>query len=235
MPARRALPGAWRPERSPRVRTALVTTHFGIPSTSVTSGYGTSWTRLRDSHGLRQAEGSNGLIDRQHSIADRITQSAKGTCPGRGRNGGRPALLNSQEETVSDSFADLVQGHPIERLAPGDLTGTVPPSRTCWSLRDGPARGDRGPARPSRRRPFAAGAGYQIRKPADQPDMRFFAGKHGWRPEHDAQDAPPRAWLGARRGRAHVSRSSAIISRRLLTPVLVKIALRWSCTVCGDR
>lgn len=141
-----------------------------------------------------RAEGSHGIVDRQHSIADRITQSVKGTCPGRGRKGGRPALLNRQGEPVSDSFADLVQGHPIERLAPGNLAGTGPPSRTCWSLRDGPARGDREPARPSRRRPFAAGAGYQIRKPADQPDMRFSAGEHGWRPERDdTQDAPPRA------------------------------------------
>ena len=122
---------------------------------------------------------------------------SKGTCPGRGRKGGRPALLNSQGEPVSDSFADLVQGHPIERLAPGNLAGTVPPSRRpahAGHCETAPARGDREPARPSRRRPFAAGAGYQIRKPADQPDMRFSAGEHGWRPERDdTQDAPPRA------------------------------------------
>jgi len=55
-------------------------------------------------------EGTAGRTDRQHSIADRITQAVKGTCPARGRNGGIPALLNSQGEPISDSFADLVQG-----------------------------------------------------------------------------------------------------------------------------
>ena len=117
-----------------------MTTHFGIPSTSVTSGYGTSWTRLRDSHGLRQAEGSNGLIDRQHSIADRITQSAKGTCPGRGRNGGRPALLNSQGEPVSGHCETAPHEETVDRLdhldaapsrpAPAIKSGNRPTNRT---------------------------------------------------------------------------------------------------------